>query len=109
MQLQFFWDDQGDPRALCAPPCESVAGFLESDVQGSSALGLEILRAIERIESGGLDGWETTGNAYTLSLTHDGATIQSELDDEAEPFDLPLSQIRDAVADWIAFLDDGRA
>jgi uncharacterized protein YacL (UPF0231 family) len=109
MQLQFFWDLEGDPRALCAPPCEAVAGFLESDIQGSTALGREILRAIERVRSGRLDAWETTGNAYTLSLTADGATIQSELDDEAEPCDLPLSQIRDAVADWIAFLNDGRA
>lgn len=108
MQLQFFWDSQGDPRAECEAPCRPVASFLESDLQGSAGLGREILRTIARIEAGELDGWEVTGNAYTLTLDPGTATIEP-LWSEEEPFELPLSQIRDAIADWIAFLDNGRA
>jgi uncharacterized protein YacL (UPF0231 family) len=106
MQLQFYRDAAGDPRAQCAPPCEPLASFLESDIQGSTAFAHEILRALDRVESGEEEVWEWTGNAHTLTLTGDAASIQSEIEEDAEPCLLSLSQVRQALADWIAFLDE---
>lgn len=108
MQLQFYRDPAGAPRAHCDPPGHPLAGFLESDVQGSIEFAHEILRALDRIESGEEEAWEVTGNAHTLTLKRDEATLQSEIDEDAEPFVFPTSLLREVVADWISFLDDGR-
>jgi uncharacterized protein YacL (UPF0231 family) len=103
MQLQFYWDSAGDPRARCP-----LAAFLESDVQGSLEFAHEILRALDRIESGEEETWEVTGNAHTLTLARDEATIRSEVDEDAEPYVLPPGLLREVVADWVSFLDEGR-
>jgi uncharacterized protein YacL (UPF0231 family) len=107
MQLEFYWDSAGDPRARCLGPGAVLANFLESDIQGSAKHGREILRAIDRIEAGKLDRWETTGNAYTLTLSPAGASLVSELDEEAKPCEIPLAQIKKSVADWTEFLKEG--
>lgn len=108
MQLQFYWDSEGNPRAQCDPPGHTVAEFLESDVQGSLEFAREILRALDRIDSGAIDSWEVTGNAHTLILSKEGAAIRSEMDEEAEPVLLAGSQFREVMADWISFVDEGR-
>ena len=108
MQLQFYSDADGAPRALCAGPGRAVAGFLESDLQDSTAAAHEVLRGIDEVASGRAASWERTGNAYTLTLSPDGASLQDELDEEAEPFALSLADLRDAVAGWVSFLENGR-
>lgn len=108
MQLQFYRDTAGDARARCEGPGQVVAGFLESDLQDSPASAHEVLRAIEDVEAGRLDSWERTGNAHTLTLSPEGAAIQDEMDEDAEPYVLSLPEIREVVADWVSFLDDGR-
>jgi hypothetical protein len=107
MQLEFYWDSAGDPRARGKGHGKALASFLEGDIQGSGKLGREILRAIDRIEAGKLDRWETTGNAYTLTLSPQGASLVNEIDEDAEPFELPLAQLKEAVADWTAFVEEG--
>lgn len=106
MQLQFYWDAAGDPRATCEGPGEVVAGFLESDLQGSIASAHEVLRALDSVESGDIPEWERTGNAYTLELNPEGATFWNEMNEDAEPYTLSLAQTRQVVADWVSFLDD---
>lgn len=108
MQLQFYWDSEGAPRAQCDPPGHTVAGFLESDVQGSLEFAHEILRALDRIDSGAIDSWEVTGNAHTLTLSKHGVAIRSEMDENAGPLFLPKSVFREVMADWISFVDEGR-
>lgn len=108
MQLQFYWDTASNPRAHCDPPGHPLADFLESDVQGSTAAAHEILRALDRVDAGDLDAWEMTGNVHTLALLPVGASLQNEHDEEAEPYELPLSQLRQVLADWVAFLEEGR-
>lgn len=106
MQLEFYWDAAGDPRALCKGPGEMVAGFLESDLQGSIASAHEVLRALDGVESGEVPEWERTGNAYTLALSPIGATLWNEMDEDAEPYALALTDLRQVVADWVSFLDE---
>jgi uncharacterized protein YacL (UPF0231 family) len=104
MKLKLYRDAAGDARARGRGRGKVVAGFLESDLQDSPESAQEILRAIEDVESGRADSWERTGNAYTLTLSPQGATLQDEMDEDAEPYVLSFSEIREAVAGWISFL-----
>ena len=107
--MRFHRDSSGDPRAHGEKGREQLlAGFLESDVQGSAAHGRKILAAIDKIAGGHLDDWERTGNAYTLTLSPGGADIESEMDDDdagAGPLHLSLDELREAVARWVDFVE----
>jgi uncharacterized protein YacL (UPF0231 family) len=108
MQLEFYWDADGAPRARCKGPGRAVGGFLESDLQDSTRAAHEVLRAIESVESGREPSWERTGNAHTLSLSPEGAMIVNEMDEDADPYALSLPALREAVADWVSFIEEGR-
>jgi hypothetical protein len=108
MQLEFYRDRAGDPRARCkgrGRRGEGLARFLESDLQGSRFLVREILRAIDHIEAGKLKGREITGNSYTLTLSSAGASLVNENVDNAKPCELSLAEVREAVAGWMAFVE----
>ncbi len=108
MQLEFYWDEAGDPRARVSHAGglgNEVARFLESDLQGSAAAAEEVLRAIDEVESGRVPSWERTGNAHTLTLSRDGATLRNEQDDDAKPHHVALPALHQAVGDWLAFLE----
>jgi uncharacterized protein YacL (UPF0231 family) len=114
MQLEFYWDDDGDARARVSHEPQGralgheVAGFLESDLQGSAAAAEEVLHAIDEVESGRVPSWERTGNAHTLTLSRAGATLRNEMDDDAKPHHVALPALHKAVADWLAFLSARR-
>lgn len=107
MALEFYRDEAGDPRARAGRDREALARFLESDVQGSATLGLEILAAIEAVAEGRLPEWTRTGNAHTLVLSHEGAAIEPDFDEESETGLVPLDDLREALTRWIEFLDGG--
>jgi uncharacterized protein YacL (UPF0231 family) len=108
MQLEFYWDAGGDARARCKGTGSTLAGFLESDLQGSPSAAQEVLRAVDDVESGRVPSWERTGNSYTLTLSHQGASLRNEMDEDAKPHHLSLPAVRDAVADWLSFLEADR-
>jgi hypothetical protein len=104
--MRLYRDSSGDPRAHGEKGKELLARFLESDVQGSATLGRRILTALDKVAAGHLASWESTGNAYTLTLAPGGAEIEPEMDDSdtAEPLHLSLAELRDAVARWMDFI-----
>lgn len=105
MKLDYYHDETGEPRARGRGRYARLASFLESDVQGSRALLRRIAKAIEEVESGGEERWESTGNAYTLTLTAEGASIEGELADEDEATALvSLSDLRAALGEWAEHL-----
>lgn len=110
MILEFYRDETGDPRARAVADRgrESLAYFLESDVQGSAAFGLEILAAIEALEERRIREWTRTGNSHTLTLHRNGAMIEPDFEEEGEPGEVPLDDLREAVTAWIEFLDGGK-
>ena len=108
MQLEFYWDAEGEARARCKGPGRAVAGFLESDLQESTAAAHEVLRAVEEVQSGRRDSWERTGNSHTVTLSAEGAAIQNEMEEEAKPYHLSLPAFREMVADWVSFIEEGR-
>ena len=105
MKIQFYRDAAGDARARGRGRGKRVAGFLESDLQDSPASAREVLQAIDDVEAGRADSWERTGNAHTLTLSPQGASLQDEMDEDAEPYVLTLSEIREAVEGWVSFLN----
>lgn len=106
--MRFYRDSSGDPRAGVERGRHLLAGFLESDVQGSISLGRKILAAIDKIAGGHLDEWERTGNAYTLTLSPEGADLETETDDDTEELHLSLADLREAVERWVQFLGQDR-
>lgn len=109
MSLEFYRDEAGDPRAraVAGRDREALAHFLESDIQGSAAYGLDILDGIEAVTNGRVLEWTRTYNAHTLTVSLDGALIEPEFDGESEPGLVPLPDLREAVTRWIEFLDGG--
>ena len=107
MFLELYRDEAGDPRARAGRNREALAHFLESDIQGSTAFGLEVLAAIEAVAEGRLREWTRTGNAHTLVLSEEGAAIEPDYDEESEAGLVPLDDLREAVTRWIEFLDGG--
>jgi uncharacterized protein YacL (UPF0231 family) len=102
--VKFHRDADGDPRAEAEDGRDHLAGWLESDVQGSVSLGRKILAAVDKVAVGDLDEWERTGNVYTVTLSPEGAEIRFELDDEAEPLHVHLAELRDTLERWIDFV-----
>jgi uncharacterized protein YacL (UPF0231 family) len=107
MKLELYRDSAGDPRARGKGRAQTVAGFLESDLQDSPAAAREVLRALDAVESGREPAWERTGNAYTLTLSPKGATVQDENAEDSKPYRLSLAALREAVAGWLSFLEGG--
>jgi hypothetical protein len=119
MQLEFYWDEAGDPRARAAatePAAgaaaaarqKRVARYLESDIQGNASQASEVVHAIDRVLAGRLPRWSDTGNAHTLTLSPRDAAITAELEPGARPVRVPLADLREVVAAWQAFLDRGK-
>lgn len=82
-----------------------LAQYLASDVQESPEVTLLLLELVDQIASGVLESWEGTGNAFTLTLKPEGATIQPELGADTEPRRVSLDDLRDALEDWLARIE----
>jgi len=104
MTLHLYRDNDGEPRAQSSSPRELLGRFLESDVQESLHYCRELLAAIDRVEGGELRLWQQTGNAHTLTLHPDSAVIEAEFGDSATPCHLSLSELRDALQEWLNFI-----
>lgn len=80
--------------------------YLQSDVQESPEVTLLLLELVDQVSAGDLENWEGTGNAFTLTLTPEGATIQPEFGSDTEPRRVSLDDLRDALEDWLAGLEE---
>jgi hypothetical protein len=81
-----------------------LARYLATDVQESPEVTLMLLELVDQVASGDLESWEGTGNAFTLTLTPEGATIQPELGADTEPRRVSLDDLREALEDWLDLL-----
>ena len=100
MSLELYRDPDGCPRARGG----LLARWLESDIQGSATAARGLLDLLDRIEAGEIERWEETGNAHTLELTPDGATIVPEWDEEALPQQVSLAELREALNGWLKLI-----
>lgn len=99
-KLTFTKDASGAPRARAPKRHALLARYLESDLQGSDRAAARVLKALRDVASGKRKRWSETGNAHTLTLSRDGARIESELDEAAEPYELPLGELQESLDAW---------
>ena len=105
VQVQLFRDEYGYPRAEAAAPYQILGWFLEQDIQADSEWARELIKIIEEIQSGTESRWEGTGNVHTLILTPEKAYIESEFAEPQATCEISLDDLKQAVADWLAFLE----
>ena len=105
--IEYYRDEAGNARARGLADYGVLIDYLESDVQGSAATAREILEAIDQVSSGQEKSWELTGNAYTLSLSPERATLvfETEEEDDEPPQTYSLEQMREGVKGWLEFLE----
>lgn len=104
MDLNFYFDEKGDPRVGCDEEGNLLCQFLESDVQGSQAIATQILEKMREVGDNVIESWEFTGNAHTLSLNYGEAVITSLWNNSQEPLSLPLFQVELILNNWLNFL-----
>lgn len=102
--IQIEWRD-GELRAEASSEARLLARFLEGEVQGSLRSGFELLDILDDLTSGRRESYAETGNALTLELTAEKASLQSELSEES--LDLDPADLRRALADWLIQLARG--
>jgi uncharacterized protein YacL (UPF0231 family) len=109
--IEYYRDEAGNARARGLADYGVLIDYLESDVQGSTTTAREILEGIDRVSSGQEKSWELTGNAYTLSLSPERATIVFETieEDDEPPKTYSLEDLREGVKGWLEFLEKSAA
>ncbi len=103
MSLEFYWDEDGTPRARAGSALALLAGFLESEVQGSFEVGGRFLDRLVHVRAGRLEAWAETGNAYTVSIRPDEVEIMLEEGRKGRMRVAP-EQFEKALQDWLGFL-----
>ncbi|MPZ87467.1 MAG: hypothetical protein GEU81_05210 [Nitriliruptorales bacterium] len=105
MTVDFSLDEQGRPRAMAAPPRQSLRWYLEGDVQNNAAWCDELQRIISwlRADSSML-AWEGTGNAFTVMLSGGTARVQPAWSEVHAACELTLDDFSAVIAGWARFL-----
>jgi hypothetical protein len=96
---------EGQARPGSGHHGEILASFLQSDVQGdleTAALLLAETAAAERRESPQPGG---VGNAFSITITPDGAVIRNAVVADAPPERYSLPELRAALETWIEAIE----
>jgi hypothetical protein len=87
---------------------EVLASFLQSDVQGDLATARALLAEIWAAERGEKPEPGGVGNAFSIAIAPDGATIRNAVIEDALSESYSLGELRDALATWIAAIERTR-
>lgn len=102
--LKFFHDDSSIPCARGPLSEKLLTVFLETDIQGDTIILSALLDDIWAVENGHSESREFYGNAHTVILTADTATIKSEIDENAPSYNTKLKHLTEVLQDWEAFI-----
>ncbi len=106
--LRIFRDPAGDLRAEDLSRRSKrgmLVSFLEGEVQGSAAVGREILEQLAQVVAGERHRAIWTGNAHTLTMSKKTARIVDELDPATPVLRLPLGDLYSALDAWLDVLE----
>jgi hypothetical protein len=84
---------------------EILAGFLQSDVQGDLETARMLLAEITAAERGEKPQPGGAGNAFSITISPDGAEIRNAVVEGAEPERYSLAELRAALEAWIAAIE----
>lgn len=79
---------------------DALTAFLVMDIQRSPEWARELAERIEDVKAGRLPSWERIGNAYRLSFSKEGATIEDMVDESTPVQRVSLTILEAAVAAW---------
>lgn len=115
--LNFYFDNDGVPRARGKQSEKLLMSFLETDVQGSDYICHDLMNDLTAIEDESAESREFIGNAHSVSITANGVTIVNNIDDVAPDdsanddgnsgeYNTSLKHFREILEDWEAFILD---
>ena len=99
---------EGQARPGSGRHGEILASFLQSDFQGDLATARSLLTetiAAERGESPQSGG---AGNAFSITISPEGAVIRNAVVEGAAPERYSLAELRSALETWIAAIERAR-
>lgn len=82
----------------------ALARYLEQDVQGDLEWARELIHLLDDVREHRLPHQELTGDAWTLTLSPDGAHLTDEHLSPSRPVPLPLDVLRAALEGWCDLL-----
>lgn len=113
--LNFYFDNNGVPRARGKQSEKLLMSFLETDVQGSDYICHDLMNDLTAIEDESAESREFIGNAHSVSISANGVTIANNIDDvatdpaadgETGEYNTSLKHFREILEDWEAFILD---
>lgn len=84
---------------------ETLASFLQSDVQGDLAGARALLTEIAAAERGEAPQPGGIGNAFSIAIGADGVLIGNAMIEDARPERYDLAEFGQALAAWIAAIE----
>ena len=84
---------------------ETLASFLQSDVQGDLETARLLLAEVSAAERGEASQPGGVGNAFSITITPDGVVIRNIVLYGALPERYSLAQLRAALETWIAAIE----
>lgn len=106
--LRIFRDPAGDLRAEDLSRRSRrglLISFLESEVQGSAAVGREILEQLAQVVAGERFRATWVGNSHSLTMSKKTARIVDEMDSDTPTLRLPLGDLYSALDAWLDVLE----
>ena len=87
---------------------EILASFLQSDVQGDLATARMLLAETAAAERGEAPQPGGAGNAFSITISPEGAVIRNAVVEDAVPERYSLAELRAALETWIVALERTR-
>jgi hypothetical protein len=87
---------------------EILASFLQSDIQGDLGAARALVAEISAVERGEAPQPAAVGNAYSVAVSPDGATIRNAVIEDSRPEHYSFDELRRAIATWIAAIERAR-
>jgi len=85
-----------------------LASFLQSDVQGDAESARALLGEIAAAQRGNKPQPGGVGNAFSITVSHDGVTICNAVVEDVVPERYCLGELRDALEQCIAGIEHAR-
>ena len=95
--MKFYFEKDNTAIAMADGKMETLANFLQSDIQQDAELANIILRNINKDKN-----YQMTGNSHELERHGDEIEIRNQLDDKASLY--TLSQVQESLEDWLRFI-----
>ena len=99
---------EGRPRPGSGRHGETIASFLQSDIQGDIETARTLLAEIAAAERGEPPQPGGAGNAFSIAIGPGGAMIRNAVIEGAVAEHYSLAELRTALETWIAAIERAR-